>query len=181
MPFQPPSTKRRVEFNLKGRTLQVIVKLTNIVLTQRSPRILVAHGTSNAQRAHRHQQASTTTYARENITESFSQVGVDVQAALRTLRHGLRGWRQQLWLPVDLRVREAAEHQELGHIIAVEDKCVAFPDLWQHRYRVQPFELADPSKPGVRNFLCFFLVDPFQGPALRELATELYDMIASYA
>ena len=65
------------------------------------------------------------------------------------------------------------------------------------------FELADPSKPGCRKILCFFLVDPYRPvpstrmvpppqrewyeeemariPALGALPRELYDMIAEYA
>ena len=49
-------------------------------------------------------------------------------------------------------------NQDLGHVVAAEGKCVAFPNVYQHR--VEPSELADYSKPGFRKILCFFLVDP---------------------
>ncbi len=37
-PFEPPSTQGRVFFPLKGRTLQVVVKLANIVLMPENPK-----------------------------------------------------------------------------------------------------------------------------------------------
>ena len=43
-------------------------------------------------------------------------------------------------------------------MITKADRCVAFPNLYQHQ--VQPFELADPERPGHRKILVFFLVDP---------------------
>ena len=57
-------------------------------------------------------------------------------------------------------------------------KCVAFPNLYQHR--VQPFHLEDPTKPGHRKILVFFLVDPTRkvlsatdvAPQQREWVTE---------
>jgi hypothetical protein len=35
---------------------------------------------------------------------------------------------------------------------------IAFPNVLQHQ--VQPFELADPTRPGTRKILVLFLVDP---------------------
>ncbi|KAI8904555.1 hypothetical protein BC831DRAFT_518182 [Entophlyctis helioformis] len=48
--------------------------------------------------------------------------------------------------------------QELGSIQASQGRCIAFPNSWQ--YQVEPFKLADPSKPGHCKTLVFFLVDP---------------------
>lgn len=39
-----------------------------------------------------------------------------------------------------------------------QGRCLAFPNLYQHQ--VQPFELADKSRPGHRKILALFLVDP---------------------
>ena len=39
-----------------------------------------------------------------------------------------------------------------------QDRCVAFPNVYQHL--VSPFRLVDPTKPGHRKILVFFLVDP---------------------
>jgi len=63
-------------------------------------------------------------------------------------------------------------------VITKTHRCVAFPNLYQHR--VQPFHLEDPTKPGHRKILVFFLVDPTQkvlsttdvAPQQREWITE---------
>ena len=39
-----------------------------------------------------------------------------------------------------------------------QDRCVAFPNIYQHL--VSPFRLVEPTKPGHRKILVFFLVDP---------------------
>jgi hypothetical protein len=48
--------------------------------------------------------------------------------------------------------------QELGSVETIQDRCVAFPNVYQHQ--VQPFGLEDPTKPGVRKIFVAFLVDP---------------------
>ncbi|RLN86472.1 hypothetical protein BBJ28_00004694, partial [Nothophytophthora sp. Chile5] len=48
--------------------------------------------------------------------------------------------------------------QVLGAVQTTQGRCVVFPN--SHQHQVQPFELEDPSKPGVRKILAFFLVDP---------------------
>ena len=63
-------------------------------------------------------------------------------------------------------------------MITKTHRCVTFPNLYQHR--VQPFQLEDPTKPGHRKILVFFLVDPTQrilsatdvAPQQREWITE---------
>eukprot|EP00842_Homolaphlyctis_polyrhiza_P003879 jgi/Hompol1/4492/HPOL_000554-RA len=49
-------------------------------------------------------------------------------------------------------------NQELGSVEAMQGRCIVFPNTWQHK--VQPFRLADPTQPGHRKILVFFLVDP---------------------
>jgi hypothetical protein len=48
--------------------------------------------------------------------------------------------------------------QEVGSILCKQGRLVTFPNILQHQ--VQPFELADPAKPGHRKILALFLVDP---------------------
>ena len=97
--------------------------------------------------------------------------------------------------------RDGLLNQPLGHVVASEDKCIAFPNMYQHR--VEPFELVDKTRPGVRKILCFFLVDPEtrilsttdvppqqeewardevnRAPVLNTLPQELFDMVLDYA
>lgn len=48
--------------------------------------------------------------------------------------------------------------QDLGRVFTPEGRLLTFPNTMQHK--VQPFELANPSRPGHRKILALFLVDP---------------------
>lgn len=53
---------------------------------------------------------------------------------------------------------EGPLNQLLGAIVTQEDRCIAFPNIFQHK--VEPFQLVDCTQPGHRKILVFFLVDP---------------------
>ena len=57
-------------------------------------------------------------------------------------------------------LRDSPLVQDIGDVVTKTHRCVAFPNLYQHQ--VQPFNLEDPTKPGHRKILVFFLVDPTQ-------------------
>lgn len=47
----------------------------------------------------------------------------------------------------------------IGSVDSIGNRVIIFPNSFQHH--VDPFELADPLKPGYRKILCFFIVDPY--------------------
>ena len=51
-------------------------------------------------------------------------------------------------------------NQCIGSVRVRSGLAIAFPNFYQHR--VEPFELADPTRPGHRKILAFFLTDPYQ-------------------
>src|SRR5690606_14988741 len=53
---------------------------------------------------------------------------------------------------------EDALNQYLGAAATPAGRCLAFPNILQHR--VDSFRLQDPTRPGHRKILVFFLVDP---------------------
>lgn len=53
---------------------------------------------------------------------------------------------------------DAPLNQALGAVVTKQGCCLAFPNVYQHQ--VQPFELADPTRPGHRKIAALFLVDP---------------------
>jgi len=57
--------------------------------------------------------------------------------------------------------RDGERNQEIGSISTSEGRCIAFPNIYQHR--VSPFELIDKTKPGHRKIVALFLVDPTLG------------------
>jgi hypothetical protein len=77
-----------------------------------------------------------------------------------------------------MNIRDLPLVQDVGDVVTKTHRCVAFPNLYQHQ--VQPFHLEDPTKPGHRKILVFFLVDPTQTipsatnvpPQQREWVTE---------
>ncbi|RPD76243.1 hypothetical protein L226DRAFT_505549 [Lentinus tigrinus ALCF2SS1-7] len=199
-PFTPPFLRApRIEYSLKGRKLQVIVKLANIVLTPESP--TYAGGAWHVEGMANENIVATGLYyyACENITESRLDFRVTV---------GTQDGIDMRYQQSDHRGYVAAygfggghsKNQNLGHIVAEEDKCIAFPNTYQHH--VDAFELMDKSKLGYRKILCFFLVNPEtdilstthvppqqadwsmdeleKAPALQNLPVELFNMITGY-
>ncbi|OSC98802.1 hypothetical protein PYCCODRAFT_1417139 [Trametes coccinea BRFM310] len=156
-PFSLPSTEERVEFSLRGRTLQVIVKLANIVLTPENPRYPGGSWHVEGMANERIVATGLYYYSSENITESRltfrTVVGTPDVSEMRHQHNDLQGYYAAYGFG-----KYDGLNQELGHVVAEEHKCIAFPNIYQHR--VDAFELADPSKPGHRKILCFFLVDP---------------------
>lgn len=149
----PPGPTREV--NLRGRRLQVIVKLANIILTPEKPEY--PGGAWHVEGMANECIVATGIYYydQENITESrlaFRQaVTVDIiefyqqddDIGVKTI------------FGID---RDGPQNQDAGYIVAEKGRCVAFPNMMQHR--VQPFMLQDATKPGFRKILVFFLVDP---------------------
>ncbi|TFK53671.1 hypothetical protein OE88DRAFT_1655905 [Heliocybe sulcata] len=194
--FSPPDAEDRVNFTLRGRTIQVIVKMANIILTPEEPEY--AGGSWHVEGMDNERIVATGIYYYDssNVTESKL-----------SFRHALgegmdmpydQGDRQGYIRAYGVNGNEGPLNQELGYVVTKEGKCLAFPNIWQHC--VSPFKLDNPSRPGHRKILCFFLVDPTlkihstsvvppqqyewymrelrRAPALKKLPVELFDIIA---
>ncbi|MGW4646211.1 DUF4246 domain-containing protein [Kitasatospora sp. NPDC004289] len=153
--FSPPALPdASARVDLRGRSLQVIVKLANVHLTPEQPEY--AGGSWHVEGMLNERIVSTGIYYwdSENVTESrlgFRAALDDPyyeqndDAGVREV-YGLRD--------------EDALNQPLGAVPTPEGRCLAFPNVLQHR--VDAFRLADPARPGHRKILAFFLVDPSQ-------------------
>ncbi|KAH9842496.1 uncharacterized protein C8Q71DRAFT_205298 [Rhodofomes roseus] len=139
--------------DLRGKTPQVIVKLANIMLTPDKPEY--AGGTWHVEGMDNEAIVSTFIYYydTENITEST----LSFRNAVNEPRY------HEQWdiycmqhLYGILQFEKCV--QVVGQVVTKQDRCIAFPNLYQHL--VSPFRLADPTKPGHRKILVFFLVDP---------------------
>jgi hypothetical protein len=74
-------------------------------------------------------------------------------------------------------VRYSPQVQDVGDVVTKAHRCVAFPNLYQHQ--VQPFHLEDPTKPGHRKILVFFLVDPTKRvPSTTDVAPQQREWVA---
>ncbi len=149
-PPKVPGDSDRVD--LRGRGLQVIVKLATIHLTPDKPEY--SGGSWHVEGMVNERIVSTGIYYwdSENITES----GLSFRAALDDPDYEQNddaGMREVYGLE-----NEDALNQVLGSAPTPAGRCLAFPNVLQHR--VGSFRLTDPTRPGCRKILAFFLVDP---------------------
>ncbi len=138
--------------DLRGRRLQVIVKLATIHLTPDKP--AYPGGSWHVEGMMNERIVSTGIYYwdSENITDSrlSFRVAVGEPEYEQDDRKGVR----EVYGVGD----EDAMNQVLGSAETRTGRVLAFPNILQHY--VDPFRLADPSRPGHRKILVFFLVDP---------------------
>ncbi|KAF9779803.1 hypothetical protein BJ322DRAFT_1166963 [Thelephora terrestris] len=151
-PFKTPDAREHYDgdlgvmedrISLKDRTIQVIVKLANIVLTPEKPEYPGGKW---------HVEVLCTTpfqyYDLENISESrlaFRRATSEPHAHEQDDSKCMR-----VLYDMD---RDLPLVQDIGDVVTKTHRCVAFPNLYQHQ---------DPTKPGHRKILVFFLVDPTQ-------------------
>jgi len=149
--YQPPPPPEHT-FDLKGRKLQVIVKIAEICLTPKKPKY--EGGVWHVEGMENERIVATGIYyfGYSNITESILAFRTAVQDP--GYQQGDRYGVQKVFGIDD----HDPMNQPAGFVITKEDRCIAFPNLYQHR--VAPFQLKDPKKPGIRKILVFFLVDP---------------------
>jgi hypothetical protein len=138
--------------SLRGRRLQVIVKLADIVLTPSNARYAGGVWHVEGMRNESIVASGIYYYASHNITESrlhFRQAVKEPEYEQddRIGPEEVYGLRD-----------EGPLNQTLGSVVTREGRCITFPNIYQHR--VAPFSLSDPSRAGVRKILVFFLVDP---------------------
>ncbi len=151
--FVPPaSPDDSARVDLRGRRLQVIVKLATIRLTPDKPEY--PGGSWHVEGMLNERIVSTGIYYwdSENITESR----LSFRAALDDPDYEQSddtGVREVFGLE-----DEDQLNQPLGSAATPAGRCLAFPNVLQHR--VSPFRLTDPTRPGHRKILAFFLIDP---------------------
>ncbi|MFJ3088833.1 DUF4246 domain-containing protein [Streptomyces sp. NPDC086838] len=138
--------------DLRGRRLQVIVKLATIHLTPEKPEY--AGGSWHVEGMLNERIVSTGIYYwdSENITDSrlSFRTALDEPEYEQSDHEGISA-------VYGLEDQEAL-NQLLGSVSTPAGRCLAFPNVLQHR--VGSFRLADPARPGYRKILAFFLVDP---------------------
>ncbi|HEY3506254.1 MAG TPA: DUF4246 domain-containing protein [Actinocatenispora sp.] len=145
-----PDDAARVD--LRGRRLQVIVKLATIQLTPDKPEY--PGGSWHVEGMLNERIVSTAIYYWDSDNTTESRLGfraaIDDPDYEQNDETGVR----EVYGLAD----EDALNQVLGSASTPAGRCLAFPNMLQHR--VSPFRLADPTRPGYRKILVFFLVDP---------------------
>ncbi|KDQ59185.1 hypothetical protein JAAARDRAFT_192720 [Jaapia argillacea MUCL 33604] len=169
-PFTPPPVEGEVQFTLKGRKTQVIVKMANIVLTPENPKY--EGGSWHVEGMENERIVSTGLYYYHSSNISESKLG---------FRNAVGDGDMGMDIPYEQSDKPGLLGCELGTVVTKEDKCLAFPNIYQHR--VAPFELVDPTV----TILSTSKVPPQQhewyfreigkAPSLTGLPLELFDMI----
>lgn len=152
--------------SLRGRTIQVIVKLSNIVLTPEKPCYPGGRWHVEGIRNESIVSSFVYYYDSENITES--RLGFRRATSGPPLHHEDDDICPKVLYDMG---QHSTLVQDIGDVVTKADRCIAFPNLYQRQ--VQPFELMDPAKPGHRKVLIFFLVDPTQKiPSATDIASQ---------
>ncbi|GAW15293.1 hypothetical protein ANO14919_047020 [Xylariales sp. No.14919] len=136
--------------------LQVIFKLANIHLTPSNPEY--EGGSLHIEGALNDRIVATALYYYDcdNITESVLTLYQPVDTeGLRQQAPRNQYESTERWLGVS---NYEPGLQLLGSVVTREGRFIAFPNVLAHQ--VEPFKLADNSRPGHRKILAMFLVDP---------------------
>jgi hypothetical protein len=138
--------------DIRDFKLKVIVKLANIHLTPEKPEY--TGGTWHVEGQINEDIVATILYYydSENITDSRLAFRVS-QEQPQYEQNDTYGVRKIYGLKND-----DVLSLPIGSVQCNEDNVVVFPNCFQHQ--VQPFSLADKTKPGHRKILCFFICDP---------------------
>ncbi|TFY80266.1 hypothetical protein EWM64_g3749 [Hericium alpestre] len=139
--------------SLRGKMLQVIIKLTNIHLTPDKPEYPGESWKVEGMMNERIVSTGIYYYDSENVTDS------EVSFRVSVCTPGFHNWEDDFCTQILYGLEGGKELiQERGSITTHQGMALAFPNIYQHR--VSPFALVDRSKPGHRKMLALFLVDP---------------------
>ncbi|KAG5637206.1 hypothetical protein H0H81_005419 [Sphagnurus paluster] len=138
----------------------VIVKLANIHLTPENPSYDGGTWHVEGKLNERICASAIYYYDCENITPSRLAFRQHCET------NGFKVWRtidypqwEYDWLPAVFGCeQEGPGLQNIGTVDTLEGRLLTWPNVLQHQ--VQPFKLANPSKPGHRKILALFLLDP---------------------
>ncbi|KIO30482.1 hypothetical protein M407DRAFT_69195, partial [Tulasnella calospora MUT 4182] len=147
-------SNRSKTYTVRGKEVQIIVKLANIHLTPEKPVYPGGSWHVEGMANERIISSGIYYYDSENITESELQfrtvVGSDDLSIEQDDALGvMRVWGIK---------RHGPANQRVGATPTPAGRCLAFPNIYQHK--VSPFELADKTKPGHRKIVALFLLDP---------------------
>ncbi|KAJ1723673.1 hypothetical protein LPJ53_002005 [Coemansia erecta] len=159
LPFVTPD-RPTIPHSLRGRRLQAIVKMSNIILTPESPEY--EGGTWHVEALENERIIATGIYYYDvdNITESnlAFRESIDSNTIFYDQHRD-----DMIEADYDIFDENGVDDfpkisQTLGQIDARNGRCIVFPNIYQHR--VSEFKLADPTKPGHRKIFAFFFIDP---------------------
>ncbi|KAH7154406.1 hypothetical protein DER46DRAFT_688295 [Fusarium sp. MPI-SDFR-AT-0072] len=142
----------------KASQIQVIVKMANIHLTPEKPTYDGGSWHVEGQLDEHICATALFYYDIDNITES--RLSFRTQADRDKLRDRLsysQGDHDGIEAIFAIKAK-GDKIQNLGSVMTREGRALFSPNIYQHR--VEPFDLADQTRPGYRKIVALFLVDP---------------------
>ncbi|OAJ44712.1 hypothetical protein BDEG_27914 [Batrachochytrium dendrobatidis JEL423] len=146
-----PSYESAKPVSLRGRNLQVIVKLTNIQLTPSKPKY--DKGNWHIEGPINESIAAIGLYYYD--VENITTPKLDFRAAVNRFDERAS---DMYWKDVYGIDQESPHNQYIGSLELPNGRCAVYPNRYQHKE--QSFELADPTQPGHCKILTFFVVNP---------------------
>ncbi|KAI8846263.1 hypothetical protein BC829DRAFT_491421 [Chytridium lagenaria] len=163
----------KLDTSLRGKNLQVMVKVASIFLT---PENLHTRGVAGIWRG----RTMKPSWQREFITTRLRHEAV--KGGFREIFNGEdlpyeQNEHRGIEIVYGLFNEESVNLQASGLAESQEGRCLVFPNSNQHR--VPSFELEDKTKPGHRKMLVFFLVQPNRMiPSTRHVPPQQQDWAA---
>ncbi|KAF5383181.1 hypothetical protein D9615_005038 [Tricholomella constricta] len=140
----------------KERGIQVIVKLANIHLTPEKP--TYEGGSWHVEGKMNEHICASAIYYYDSHNITPSHLAFRQQSDTDTMDVNYRQDHRD-WLPAVFGCdSDGPGIQEVGAVETREGRLLTWPNILQHQ--VQPFRLADATKPGHRKIVALFLVDP---------------------
>ena len=157
-PYQAPVVEEAV--NLRGKKLQVIVKIAHVILTPENP--IYPGGTLHVEGMADESIVSTGIYYfhSENISESSLSFSQPTREPYFPYQFENMNLREEMYTLYDLNTWSKTQllRADHGTVETRGNRCIAFPNILMHQ--LSPFRLTDDTKPGYRKILVFFLIDP---------------------
>eukprot|EP00040_Diaphanoeca_grandis_P034343 m.212678 g.212678 ORF g.212678 m.212678 type:complete len:611 (-) comp33132_c3_seq3:332-2164(-) len=155
--FPPPTTGLN---SLRGKKIQVIIKFANIHLTPEKPKYNGGSWHVEGELQENIVASAIVYHSMQNVTESELSFRASIDEEFYEYEQcdfeGVERTYGFVERPEGF--QEYHTTQILGSIVAEEGRTVVFSNDLQHC--VQPFQLEDKTKPGVRKIMAIFLVDP---------------------
>ncbi|KAJ7764885.1 hypothetical protein B0H16DRAFT_1526075 [Mycena metata] len=139
--------------NLRGQTVQCIIKLANIHLTPEKPDYAGGSWHVEGMTNENIVASGIFYYDEENITESKLAFRVPMAEPPYHMQDDTECMRVLYGMG-----RDEDLVRDIGAVVTKAGRALSWPNLFQHC--VSAFKLADPTKQGHRKILAIFLVDP---------------------
>ncbi|KAJ2378543.1 hypothetical protein IW150_000727 [Coemansia sp. RSA 2607] len=143
---------------LRNRRLQVVVRMYNVALTPEMPEYPGTEWYAETMSNERIIAVCVCCYSEENVTQGTIEFRERVKNSVEYVEGDKLGLNLVYGIFQNMAQDLEILRQHVGHVEFTQGRCIGFPNSYQHK--MSSFRLQDPSKPGHRKMLVYYLVDP---------------------